>query len=137
MTTASKRATVYFDPTLHRALRLKAAERDLSVSQLVNDAVRLALSEDTEDLAAFDERAAKPGLPFASVVKELNIADDVLHAVKERARPADALSPLISPSRSTRYPAPTQTASSFCEGLPVRAHSFARGIVGSKSGFRG
>lgn len=66
-----KRATVYFDPLLHRALRLKAAETDRSLSELVNEAVRMSLAEDAEDLAAFDERAGEPNLPFEAVVKEL------------------------------------------------------------------
>jgi hypothetical protein len=71
MENSQKRATVYFDPALHRALRLKAAETDRSLSDLVNEAVRYSLAEDAEDLAAFDERAAEPDLPFESVVKEL------------------------------------------------------------------
>ena len=71
MEASQKRATVYFDPALHRALRLKAAETDRSLSDLVNEAVKLSLAEDAEDLAAFDERAAEPDLPFESVVKEL------------------------------------------------------------------
>lgn len=71
METTPKRATVYLDPTIHRALRLKAAETDRTISDLVNEAVRLALLEDAEDLAAFDERAAEPSLPFEDVVKEL------------------------------------------------------------------
>ena len=66
-----KRATVYFDPYLHRALRLKAAETDRSVSDLVNDAVREALAEDAEDLAAFEERGREPDLKFEDVVKDL------------------------------------------------------------------
>ncbi len=66
-----KRATVYFDPTLHRALRLKAAETDRSLSDLVNEAVRLSLAEDAEDLAAIDERAGEPELPFEEFVKDL------------------------------------------------------------------
>jgi len=66
-----KRATVYFDPYLHRALRLKAAETDSSVSELVNDAVREALAEDAEDLAAFDDRRKEPELIFEDVVKDL------------------------------------------------------------------
>ena len=49
-TTAPKRATVYFDAALHRALRLKAAETDQSMSDLVNAAVRRTLGEDAEDL---------------------------------------------------------------------------------------
>lgn len=71
METSPKRATVYFDPALHRALRLKAAETERSLSDLVNEAVRLSLAEDAEDLAAFDERAGEPDLPFEAVVKEL------------------------------------------------------------------
>ena len=66
-----KRATVYFDPYLHRALRLKAAETDSSVSELVNDAVREALAEDADDLAAFEEREKEPELLFEDVVKDL------------------------------------------------------------------
>jgi len=66
-----KRATVYFDPEIHRALRIKAAETDQSVSELVNGVVRMALSEDAEDLAAFEDRAREPDLPFESVVKDL------------------------------------------------------------------
>ena len=67
----AKRATVYFDPLVHRALRLKAAASDRSVSDLVNDAVKLTLSEDAEDLAAFDERVAEPTLDFEGFVKSL------------------------------------------------------------------
>lgn len=71
MPTPSKRATVYLDPELHRALRLKAAETDRSISELVNEAVQVALAEDAEDLAAFEERAAEPDLPFESFVRDL------------------------------------------------------------------
>lgn len=71
MATAQKRATVYFDPELHRALRVKAAETDCSLSELVNEAVKLSLAEDAEDLAAFEERASEPSLPFESVVRDL------------------------------------------------------------------
>jgi len=73
MPTGHKRATVYFDPEIHRALRLKAAETDRSLSDLVNTAVKLALAEDAEDLAAFEERAREPDLPFESVVRDLKL----------------------------------------------------------------
>ena len=66
-----KRATVYFDPYLHRALRLKAAETDRSISELVNEAVRLSLAEDADDLAAFEERASEPEMSFEDLVKDL------------------------------------------------------------------
>ncbi len=68
---STKRATVYFDEVLHRALRLKAAETDQSVSDLVNDAVKQCLAEDADDLAAFDKRDSEIELPFEEVVKEL------------------------------------------------------------------
>lgn len=71
MSTSSRRATVYFDLDLHRALRVKAVETDRSVSDLVNEAVKLSLAEDAEDLAAFEERAAEPNLVFEDVVKDL------------------------------------------------------------------
>ncbi|HEY7905420.1 MAG TPA: CopG family transcriptional regulator [Wenzhouxiangella sp.] len=60
MSNPSKRSTVYFDPQLHAALRLKAAHTNRSLSDIVNEAVRAALAEDQEDLAAFEERVAEP-----------------------------------------------------------------------------
>lgn len=71
MATDTKRVTVYFDPDIHLALRLKAAETDRSVSDLVNDAVKLALAEDAEDLASYEERAKEPELPFEDFVRDL------------------------------------------------------------------
>lgn len=71
MPTAQKRATIYFDADLHRALRLKAAETDRSMSALVNEAVKWMLAEDAEDFAAFEDRAAEPNLPFEDVVMDL------------------------------------------------------------------
>ncbi len=66
-----KRATVYFDPDIHRALRLRAATSDKSISDMVNQAVKLALAEDAEDLAAFQERKREPNLDFEGFVKAL------------------------------------------------------------------
>lgn len=71
MENSQKRATVYFDPALHRALRLKAAETDRSMSDLINEAVRLSLVEDAEDLLALEERSGEPDLSFEAFVKEL------------------------------------------------------------------
>lgn len=65
------RATIYFDPDVHKALRVKAAEVHRSVSELVNDAVRLALREDQEDLAAFDDRVAEPTISYEALLKDL------------------------------------------------------------------
>jgi len=66
-----KRATVYLDASLHRALRLKAAETDQSVSDLVNHAVRSSLLEDAEDLEAFEARRKERNLDFEAVVRDL------------------------------------------------------------------
>ena len=67
----TKRATVYFDEALHRALRLKAAETDVSVSDLVNDAIRHSLAEDADDLAAIRSRAKEPAVSFESMVRDM------------------------------------------------------------------
>jgi len=67
----AKRATVYFDAEIHRALRLKAAANDRTISDLVNDAVRLALVEDAEDIHAFEDRATDSVLDFEEFVKDL------------------------------------------------------------------
>ena len=67
----AKRATVYFEPDLHRALRMKAAETDHTVSELVNDAVRKQMSEDAEDLEAFRARAKEATLSFETLVRDL------------------------------------------------------------------
>ena len=66
-----KRATVYFDPSLHQALRVKAASTDVSVSDLVNAAVRASLAEDADDLASFEARQLEPSLRFEDVLKDL------------------------------------------------------------------
>lgn len=68
---SARRATVYLDPDLHRALRVKAAETDRSISDLVNSAVRQTLSEDAEDLATVRARAKEPRIAFESVLKDL------------------------------------------------------------------
>jgi hypothetical protein len=62
---------VYFEPEIHRALRLKAATSDKSISEMVNDAVKLTLAEDAEDLEAFEKRKREPNLDFEQFVKTL------------------------------------------------------------------
>jgi predicted transcriptional regulator len=71
MGTASMRATVYLDPELHKALRLKAVETTQSISKLVNDAIKESLSEDAEDIAAFEERAKEPLISYDAMIKRL------------------------------------------------------------------
>jgi plasmid stability protein len=71
MSALSKRATIYFDPAIHRALKIKAAETTRSVSDIVDDALRRELAEDEEDLRAFEERAGEKRLSFDKVLKNL------------------------------------------------------------------
>ena len=68
---AVKRSTIYFSPELHRALRVKAADTQRSLSDLVNDAVRALLREDEEDLAAFADRAKEPTITYEALLKDL------------------------------------------------------------------
>lgn len=71
MGTAAMRATVYLDPELHKALRLKAVETTQSISKLVNDAIKESLAEDAEDIAAFEARAKEPLISYDTMIKRL------------------------------------------------------------------
>jgi plasmid stability protein len=71
MTTTVKRSTIYLDSGIHKALRLKAAETDRSLSDLVNEAVKTSLAEDADDLAAFRSRESEPNLLFEKVVTDM------------------------------------------------------------------
>jgi plasmid stability protein len=67
-----KRATVYFEPEVHRALRLKAAASDRSISDMVNDAVKATLAEDADDdIAEFAKRKHEKSLSFDTFVQGL------------------------------------------------------------------
>ena len=71
MTELTKRATVYLEPELHKALRLKSVETSRSMSELVNDAIRDELSIDADDLAMFRVRQDEPTIAFEEFVNEL------------------------------------------------------------------
>ncbi|HBH27474.1 MAG: CopG family transcriptional regulator [Desulfofustis sp. PB-SRB1] len=71
MAIQAKRATIYFDPELHKALRLKSVETSRSITDLVNEAVREALSEDAEDIISFEKRKDEPLLSYDLMVKRL------------------------------------------------------------------
>ena len=71
MTMQPKRATLYLDPDLHKALRLKSAETSRSISELVNNAIKEALAEDAEDIAAFEERGREPLISRDEMIKRL------------------------------------------------------------------
>lgn len=66
-----KRTTIYLDSDLHHALRVKAAETDHSMSELVEEAIKLSLAEDSIDLAAFEDRKKESSLAFEDVLKKL------------------------------------------------------------------
>ena len=72
MCALTKRATVYFDPAMHKALQHKALETSRSLSDIVDQAVRQTLAEDAEDLAAFEERVNEPLVSYEALLKELN-----------------------------------------------------------------
>lgn len=71
MKTTTRRTTVYLDSDLHRALRLKSAECEVSVSQLINEALWDVMVEDAADLAAFEVREGEPTIGFEDFLKEL------------------------------------------------------------------
>jgi len=67
----SKRSTIYFEPDIHQALKIRAASAQLSVSELVDEAVRLLMSEDHDDLAAFSERADEKEISYEALLSDL------------------------------------------------------------------
>lgn len=71
MSELSKRSTVYFDARIHQALRIKAATTHQSVSEVVNEAVRVALREDQEDLSAFSQREDETTLSYEELLEDL------------------------------------------------------------------
>ena len=71
MATLTKRATVYFDPAIHRVLKMKAVETEHSISDIVNEALRHELAEDQEDLAVFSKRAKEPSISYEDLLKKL------------------------------------------------------------------
>ena len=66
-----KRATIYFEPDLHRAVRLKSAHTNRTISDIVNESLRAALREDQEDLDAFDKRASEPVISYEALLAKL------------------------------------------------------------------
>ena len=71
MAAMAKRSTIYFDPDIHKVLKLKSVETSKSISEIVNQAVREALSEDAEDIAAFEERAGESLVSYSEMLKRL------------------------------------------------------------------
>jgi len=71
MSNLSKRSTVYFEADIHHALKIKAATTHQSVSEVVNEAVRITLREDQEDLATFEQRVNEPTISYEALLKDL------------------------------------------------------------------
>ncbi len=71
MATLTKRATIYFDPAIHKALKIKSVEVSKSLSELIDEIVRRELREDAEDLNAFEERIFEPTVTYEAMVKKL------------------------------------------------------------------
>lgn len=71
MPTQLKRSTVYIRPDIHRAIRLKSAVTNQSISDIVNDALIAALSEDEEDLRAFEEHGNDPLMTYEELLTKL------------------------------------------------------------------
>ena len=71
MSNLSKRSTIYLEPDLHQALRMKSLETSRSMSEIINDAIKEALAEDAEDLAVFDERQQEPLLSYQEMLEKL------------------------------------------------------------------
>ena len=71
MSSLSKRSTIYFEPAIHQALKLKAASSHVSISELIDEAVRLLMREDQEDLAAFSDRVNEPEISYEALINNL------------------------------------------------------------------
>lgn len=71
MSQLSKRSTIYFDPQLHQALRLKAAATHVSLSELVDEAVRLLMNEDQQDLKSYADRVNEPEVSYEALLNDL------------------------------------------------------------------
>ncbi len=71
MAELTKRSTIYFDPAIHQALKLKAASTDLSLSDLVDEAVRLLMAEDHEDLSSIADRVNEPVISYEALLNDL------------------------------------------------------------------
>jgi len=71
MAIQTKRSTIYLDSDLYLAVRLKSAQTSRSISDIVNDSLRLALAEDEEDLRAFEEHSNDPLMTYEELLGRL------------------------------------------------------------------
>ncbi|HQZ83778.1 MAG TPA: hypothetical protein PLR83_11195 [Pyrinomonadaceae bacterium] len=66
-----KRSTIYLEPDVHRAIKLRSVHTNRSISDIVNESLKTTLSEDAEDLAAFDERASDRVMSYETLLSKL------------------------------------------------------------------
>jgi len=71
MSNLSKRATVYFEPDVHQALKIRAATTEQSISEIIDEAVRTLMLEDQEDLQAFSDRISEPEMTYEELLTDL------------------------------------------------------------------
>ena len=71
MASLTKRATIYFDPAIHRVLKVKSAVTEHSISEIINEALRHELAEDQEDLADFSKRAKESSISYENLLRKL------------------------------------------------------------------
>ncbi len=71
MSNLSKRSTIYFDPSIHQALKVKSVTSSRSVSELVDEALRQLMNEDQEDLEAYAQRKDEPDINYAELLNDL------------------------------------------------------------------
>lgn len=69
----TKRSTIYFDPAIHRVLKLMSIETEQSISDIINEAIRHELAENQEDLAIFEKRAKEPTISYEALLKKLKV----------------------------------------------------------------
>lgn len=63
--------TVYLDPRIARAIKMKAAASGKSVSDFANEGLAALLREDERDLRIFRERKNQPTRDYDEVVREM------------------------------------------------------------------
>ena len=65
------RTTVYLDPKIHRAIKMRAVQMSMSLSQVITEALQLSLKEDAIDLQAIKDRVSEPSRSYEAVLKDL------------------------------------------------------------------
>lgn len=71
MANLSKRSTIYFEPSIHQALKMRAASSNTTISELVDEAVRHLMLEDQEDLQAIKDRVEEKEISYETMLDEL------------------------------------------------------------------